>query len=113
MMMQVAQRSRDEAEYGQQQPYDGSNGQKQSSQNSNDKGEDSMGDEGAPQTNPEADALSQDKPDLRVETGEPSGLDNLDMDMGPDSQLRSKVSYNGLSPITRKSERERKNIRYD
>lgn len=61
--------------------------------------------------NPEMDSGSQDKGDLRIDTLEPSGMD--DLDMAGDPQFRGKASYNGLSPITRKSERERKNISYD
>jgi len=61
--------------------------------------------------NPEMDAGSQDKGELRIDTLEPSGIE--DMDMASDPQFRGKVNYNGLSPVTRKSERERKNISYD
>jgi hypothetical protein len=62
--------------------------------------------------NPEIDAGSQDKGELRIDTLEPSGIE-VDMDMASDPQFRGKVSYNGLSPITRKSERDRKTISYD
>lgn len=61
--------------------------------------------------NPDADSGSLDKGDLRIDTLEPSGMDDLDMAGDPSS--RNKANYNGLSPITRKSERERKNISYD
>jgi hypothetical protein len=61
--------------------------------------------------NPEADSGSVDKGELRLDTLEPSGVD--DLDMAGDPQFRGKTNYNGLSPITRKSERERKNISYD
>jgi hypothetical protein len=59
--------------------------------------------------NPENDSGSVDKADLRIDSLEPSGMDDLD----GDPQFRGKTSYNGLSPITRKSERERKKISYD
>ena len=48
----------------------------------------------------------KDVGDLRIETGEPSGADGGDPDMAGGTAR-------GLSPITRKSERERKNISYD
>jgi hypothetical protein len=63
------------------------------------------------QLNPEMDVGSQDKGELRIDTLEPSAIE--DMDMANDPQFRGKVNYNGLSPVTRKSERERKNISYD
>lgn len=76
-----------------------------------DKGEDSdRQDAQLNRMDPELDVISQDK-DLRVDTMEQSGID--DMDMASDPQFRGKANYNGLSPITRKSERERKNISYD
>jgi hypothetical protein len=59
--------------------------------------------------NPENDSGSVDKADLRIDSLEPSGMDDLD----GDPQFRGKANYNGLSPITRKSERERKKISYD
>jgi hypothetical protein len=58
--------------------------------------------------NPEIEAISHEK-ELRVDTMEQSAYE--DNDMASDPNHRSRV--NGLSPITRKSEREHKNIDYD
>jgi hypothetical protein len=61
--------------------------------------------------NPEMESGSLDKAELRIDTLEPSAID--DLDNASDPQFRGKTNFNGQSPITRKSERERKNISYD
>jgi hypothetical protein len=63
--------------------------------------------------NPEHETGSHEKGDLRMESYEPSGIEAVESDMAGDARYANKGDYNGLSPITRKSERERKNISYD